>query len=200
MSSPIYIAIVEPSHIIREGLVKIFENYYLDFQAFYFNTCSSLSQYGSKSFIKIVIVNSELSSNETDILQKQKSQFENAKWIGLISISRQRSFSKLVNDVIFINDEPKIIINTINNLLNVKADELSFKTKLSDREIDVLKLLVKGNMNKEVANVLNISIHTVITHRKNITTKLGIKSTAAMAIYAVANNIIEIDAYLDEFQ
>ena len=51
-------------------------------------------------------------------------------------------------------------------------------------------------MNKEIAEELFISIHTVVTHRKNITNKLGIKSTAEMAIYDVANNIIDINESL----
>lgn len=63
-------------------------------------------------------------------------------------------------------------------------------TLLSQREIDVLRLVVSGHINKEIADVLNISINTVLTHRKNITTKLGIKSVSGLSFYAMMNGII----------
>ena len=63
---------------------------------------------------------------------------------------------------------------------------------LSDREKDVLVELAKGLSNKEVADVLNISINTVITHRKNISRKLNIHSAAGLTIYAIVNNLVDI--------
>jgi DNA-binding NarL/FixJ family response regulator len=66
---------------------------------------------------------------------------------------------------------------------------------LSERETDVLKLLVTGNANKEIADKLNISTNTVITHRKNISQNTGIKSVSGLTIYAVVNNYISIDSY-----
>lgn len=65
--------------------------------------------------------------------------------------------------------------------------------ELSVREIEVLVLLTKGLINKEIADKLNISQTTVISHRKNITEKLGIKSVSGLAIYAVMNGYIEAD-------
>ncbi len=65
---------------------------------------------------------------------------------------------------------------------------------LSTREIEVLVLITKGFINKEIADKLNISLTTVITHRKNITEKLGIKSVPGLTIYAVMNGYIEADS------
>ena len=64
---------------------------------------------------------------------------------------------------------------------------------LSPREIEVLVLITKGLINKEIADKLNISLTTVITHRKNITEKLGIKSVSGLTIYAVMNGYVEAD-------
>lgn len=64
---------------------------------------------------------------------------------------------------------------------------------LSPREIEVLVLVTKGYINKEIAERLNISLTTVISHRKNITEKLGIKSVSGLAIYAVMHGYIEAD-------
>lgn len=64
--------------------------------------------------------------------------------------------------------------------------------ELSEREKDVLIQVVRGLSNKEIADVLCISQHTVITHRKNITRKLNIHSTAGLTIYAIVNRLIEL--------
>ena len=65
---------------------------------------------------------------------------------------------------------------------------------LSAREIEVLVLITKGFINKEIAEKLNISLTTVISHRKNITEKLGIKSVPGLTIYAVMNGYVEADS------
>lgn len=62
--------------------------------------------------------------------------------------------------------------------------------QLSEREIDVLKAVATGYANKEIADKLFISINTVITHRKNITDKLGVKTIAGLTVYAIMNNLI----------
>ena len=64
---------------------------------------------------------------------------------------------------------------------------------LSAREAEVLVLIAKGLLNKEIAEKLNISLTTVITHRKNIVEKLGIKSASGLAIYAVMQGYVEAD-------
>lgn len=64
---------------------------------------------------------------------------------------------------------------------------------LSAREIEVLVLVSKGYINKEIADKLSISLTTVITHRKNITEKLGIKSVSGLTMYAVMNGYVEAD-------
>lgn len=67
------------------------------------------------------------------------------------------------------------------------------KKVLSDREIEVLSLIVQGYINKEIADRLNIGMTTVITHRKNIMEKLGVKSVSALTIYAVTHGYVDIN-------
>ena len=66
--------------------------------------------------------------------------------------------------------------------------------ELSEREQDVLVQVVHGLSNKEIADVLCISTHTVITHRKNIARKLNIHSTAGLTIYAIVNKLVDINS------
>ena len=65
---------------------------------------------------------------------------------------------------------------------------------LSDREIEVMSLIVQGYINKEIADKLNIGLSTVITHRKNIMDKLGMKSVSALTIYAVTHGYVDINS------
>ncbi len=64
---------------------------------------------------------------------------------------------------------------------------------LSDREIEVMALIAQGLINKEIADRLNIGLSTVITHRKNIMDKLGMKSVSALTIYAVMHGYVDIN-------
>ena len=65
--------------------------------------------------------------------------------------------------------------------------------QLSNRESEIIACLVGGMTNKQIADKLNISLNTVLTHRKNISKKLDIRSVAGLTIYAIAHNIVKID-------
>lgn len=90
----------------------------------------------------------------------------------------------------------EIIIEQLQQLMsNDTSGNLSGETNkdLSTRETDVLQLIVKGITNKEIADKLSISLNTVLTHRKNITAKLGIKTVSGLTFYAIMNGIIAGD-------
>jgi len=73
---------------------------------------------------------------------------------------------------------------------NVEVPNGSPQEELSGRETEVLKLVARGFINKQIADMLNISLHTVISHRKNITRKLGIKTVSGLTVYALLNRLI----------
>ena len=68
--------------------------------------------------------------------------------------------------------------------------------KISDRELEIIALIASGNSNKEVAEKLFISTHTVTTHRKNILSKLGVKNTAGLVLFAVKENLVSPNHFL----
>lgn len=70
------------------------------------------------------------------------------------------------------------------------GDGSSEDYELSDRETGILVLVAKGLSSKEIASQLHISVHTVSTHRKNITRKTGIRSVAGLAVYAMLHNLM----------
>lgn len=63
--------------------------------------------------------------------------------------------------------------------------------ELTSREVEVLRCVAQGMLNKEIAEHLHISINTVLSHRKNIVAKLGIKTVSGLSLYAMMNGIIE---------
>ncbi|NLA16144.1 MAG: helix-turn-helix transcriptional regulator [Bacteroidales bacterium] len=74
-----------------------------------------------------------------------------------------------------------------------RKEETSVKKELSKREKEVIVEVAKGLTNKEIADKLFISVHTVMTHRKNIAGKLQIHSPSGLTIYAILNNLVDLD-------
>jgi len=94
------------------------------------------------------------------------------------------------DEVILKSDGQNSIFSKLKKFIAVK-DHKGASNQLSSREQEILRLVAQGNSNKLIAEKLFISIHTVITHRKHITGKLGIKSISGLTLYAAINNIIE---------
>lgn len=96
---------------------------------------------------------------------------------------------ELVRSLMAIHDEGHSHGHPIN-------PERSPLSKLSNREIEVLKLIAEGYINKEIADILNISQATVVTHRTNISNKLGIKAIASLAVFAVAHGLVNYSSMM----
>lgn len=86
------------------------------------------------------------------------------------------------------------IIKLTHNHDSLELEEDKNKTEaLSQREKEIIVYVVKGHSNKEIAEKLFLSIHTVITHRRNIARKLEIHSVAGLTIYAIINKLVELN-------
>ena len=108
----------------------------------------------------------------------------------------ERDVLKLYDGVIDIRDSRAVIIDTLAKASPDDSDHNKSNYELTKRETAVLVQLAQGKTNKEIADALNVSVHTVITHRKNITHKTGIKSVAGLTVYAMLNNLIDENALL----
>lgn len=87
-------------------------------------------------------------------------------------------------------DTEDAIIERLADVVRRSCATADDSNQLSQREIEVLRFVAQGLLNKEIADRLNISINTVLSHRKNITAKLGIKSASALSVYAIINGYI----------
>ena len=102
---------------------------------------------------------------------------------------------KQFDEVIGLYDEPVTVIRKLRTALEGRAEAPKTEgEELSGREKEVLVCVAKGMLNKEIADRFNISVHTVITHRKNITRKTGIKTVAGLTVYALLNNLLDINS------
>ena len=102
---------------------------------------------------------------------------------------------KDVRSSIHLMENKESIIQKIRNLLDRRdqSDSESHSMELSPRETTIVRLVSMGLTNRLIAEKLFLSAHTVMTHRKNISAKLGIKSVSGLTVYAIVNNIITIE-------
>lgn len=99
------------------------------------------------------------------------------------------------DEVISLYDEPVAIIRKLRTALEGRTETPKTEgEELSVREKEILVCVARGMLNKEIADRFNISIHTVITHRKNITRKTGIKTVAGLTVYALLNNLLDVNS------
>ena len=89
-------------------------------------------------------------------------------------------------------DDVESLEKKISVLMNFAEEDDSGQDTLSQREKEIIGCVVRGMTNKEIAEKLYISVHTVITHRRNITRKLQIHSAAGLTIYAIVNKLVEL--------
>ncbi|WP_372651382.1 response regulator transcription factor [Draconibacterium sp.] len=190
------ILIIEPSVIIREGIAAILQQMKDSVELSFADTLEEALKFGQSNLFKIVIINPVTLNNSKKNLNNLLSLYNKSNVVGLISNHYDRTLYDNFADNIFVTDRQETITQIISKHFKATpAVNNDIDNTLSEREIDVLKLLASGKSNKEIAEELFISIHTVISHRKNISSKIGVKSTAALVIYAVANGLIDIDSF-----
>lgn len=190
----IHIAIVEPSHIIFEGLSNILLKT-KHYRIFRFEQLEELAKALDKEKLNIALVNPSYLQFAAQHFTAIRKNYPRLHWIGIVYTLWDKESLRQFDATIEVSDSPIAIAEKINRLTeaNCHCNGNDLSSQLSERELDVLIQLVNGLSNKEIADKLNISIHTVISHRKNITQKTGIKSQSGLTIYAISNNIISLD-------
>ncbi len=139
----------------------------------------------------IVIINPSLISQNKRA--KIRELYPTAKIVAMLYSYVDRETLKLFDDVIEINHNSVKIIQTLESSIrkeNLSGIESNME-ELSDREKEILVAVAKGLMNKEIASLHNISIHTVMSHRKNISRKTHIRTVSGLLVYALLNNLID---------
>jgi DNA-binding NarL/FixJ family response regulator len=192
----IHIAVAETSVILRTGLTNVLKRLpNLRIHPVELASPDSLNDCLNTSPLTILIINPNF-GNYFDITKFRIGNVEKSiRVIAFVHSFVDPSLLSKYDDSISIFDDLETITFKINSLQNIKSIEKNEEDNtesLSLREKEIVICIVKGMTNKEIAEKLFLSIHTVITHRRNISRKLQIHSTAGLTIYAIVNKLIEL--------
>ncbi len=186
--------IIEPSEIIREGIKLLLEKS----PAFQVTACfpdlQSFEDKRIKEDFQLILFNPAITGFYKPI--PVRSLFSGYPDVCLIAVLYQYVDAETLqhfDGIVDIYDEGWTIPQKIIRIIETEQQENSRAVEnieLSDREKDTLIALAKGFTNKEIAEKLHISTHTVISHRKNIVRKTGIKTVSGLTLYALFNNLI----------
>lgn len=188
----IHIAIVEPSVIIRNGVVSVLKRLNLDIDIVEISDMPQLQGLLEKHNPDVVII------DPTQIgmfsLQHIKENLSGSKkFIALQSNLADASALKGYDEFISLYDSAEQIKAKVESVISKNEQNNSDKQELSQREKEIVSCIVKGLTNKQIAETLHLSVHTVMTHRRNISGKLQIHSSAGLAIYAIVNKLVSLD-------
>lgn len=195
MSRSMHVAIIEPSSIIREGLNTVVSKLGMTSRFLHLASLGEIEKFLLSQKPVLLLVNPAVIQNNLKAFDELKADYPKTRWIAVVYAIYDPQLLSLFDSAINIYDSLETISNLIRNVAS-HADAVSSGKKqetLTDRETGVLKLMAAGLSNKEIADKLNISINTVITHRKNISIKTGIKSISGLTIYAVVKKLITLD-------
>ena len=190
----IKIIIAESSPIISSGLSSFFNDMNQIAVASIVDNIDDLQDKIIMHNPDVLIINPMMLGCMLNTFVKQMTQnHPNINRVALVTSYVDKNILKNFKEVIELSDNKQKVINKMLNLQN-NNDETSAQNEsvdLSNREVDVLVCVAKGMTNKDISDMLNISVHTVITHRKNIVKKTGIKSVSGLTVYALLNNLVE---------
>ena len=198
MKPLVSVLIVEPSEIIFEGLKAMLE------EAGGYNVLAPMHEASSLEDRlpavrpDMLIVNPTLMSSTPRMqMFAWRQHCPDMPIVALVYQYVENSLMELFSDVIDIRCNRSALVATLRGAKEKMSEgegdnnDSQENYELSDRETDVLVLVAKGLSSKEIADRLNISVHTVNSHRKNITHKTGIKSVAGLAVYAMLHNLMD---------
>jgi DNA-binding NarL/FixJ family response regulator len=189
------IAIAEPSVIIRSGLAVALKRIPgFRIQPFEIVSKELLINYVRIHKPDVLIINPSFWGYYDISKLKGETQHQDLRCLALLYSTMDESLLRNYDDTISIYDSVDLLKDKLDKLFTTPADDnLEETSNLSQREKEIVVCVVKGLTNKEIANDLFLSAHTVISHRRNIAKKLEIHSTAGLTIYAIVNKLVELE-------
>ncbi len=191
------IVIVDSSTIIRDGLNSILKRL-PGFQLSVVEIPDTDTLLESIIIHKpdILIANPQLLIQHSLQNLREKCDNSDLKVIALLSNLYPTELLQTFDEQISIYDDIDTIKNKLKKLFSTENEESTETTEeqqsLSAREKEIVVCVVKGMTNREIADTLFLSAHTVITHRRNIARKLQIHSTSGLTIYAIMNKLVDL--------
>ena len=190
-----FIFIIHSSEIIRKGLAAILRNFF-NMEIMQMETMSGLNAYRKMKKKAVLIILEDLIYQDLEPLNalRENNQVKFVRFTGRSGLQNATPFEceesiNIETTAIGLQD---IISKCLKNVEKISGNNEN--DELTIREKEVLRLVALGHSNKIIADKLFISIHTVISHRKNISEKTGIKSISGLTVYAILNNLIDTNS------
>ncbi|WP_018666236.1 response regulator transcription factor [Bacteroides gallinarum] len=192
------VVVAETSVIVRSGLAAVLKRIpNLNVHPIEVSSPEALQNYIHLHTPDIVIINPTF-GGWFDLPAFKADNRNGIKYIALVCSVIDNNTLKEYDENIAICDDTEAITAKINHLLHTEEEEKDNEQEtLSQREKEIITCVVKGMTNKAIADKLYLSIHTVITHRRNIARKLQIHSPAGLTIYAIVNKLVELSDIKD---
>ena len=189
------VAILDPNTLSALGLKSILQNIMPIMTVDTFGSFSELAAADADNYFHYFVAMSIVLENKPFFLERRRKTI--VLTLSLDTMSQHSNFHCLCVNV----PEQQLVrsLLTLQQHAHGRGEhlppmpEMLQRKVLSDREIEVMSLIVQVYINKEIADRLNIGLATVITHRKNIMDKLGLKSVSALTIYAVMHGYVDIN-------
>ena len=191
------ILIIEPSVIIVEGIKHIVDNFSK------FDVCGILQSVSENPEKQLGDFDADLVIVDPAAFERQQrhdgrdiiKNVLDVPVVALLSSAMDAGITAGYDATIYLSDRSDEIEQKLTSTLKSAPNEAKTEgEELSAREKEILVCVAKGMQNKEIADHFFISIYTVITHRKNITRKTGIKTVAGLTVYALLNNLIDMNS------
>lgn len=193
MSRPVKLAVAEPSAILRRGVVSVLER--MPAPAVEILEVEDLTQLVSllrRNTPDLLIVNPASPGLAAPRKLRDEAACSGMKCVALQVTMLDEGVLRAYDAVISVYDSAESIRTKLTGLIGAEVSHDERQESLSPREREIVVCIVKGMTTKQIADVLCISAHTVITHRRNITAKLQIHSAAGLTIYAIVNKLVEL--------
>ena len=140
----------------------------------------------------VIIDPNSLNEKLIPLLRKLNDE-KDIKVIGIISSTSNQNIISKFSFTLNLNDNKHQLVEALQKIVGKRdKDETTNEQMLSKRETEILQQLSFGLTNQEIADKLFLSIHTVMTHRKKITRKLGIKTISGLTVFALMNKLVDI--------
>ena len=197
------IVVAETSVIIRSGLTAVLKRIpNLSVQPIEVASPETLQSYVQMHRADIIIINPTFGGWFDLSAFKTENGRSGIKYIAMVCSVVDSNTLKEYDENFAMCDDIDVIATKINRLLHTENDDEeeekdNEQETLSQREKEIITCVVKGMTNKAIADKLFLSIHTVITHRRNIARKLQIHSPAGLTIYAIVNKLVELSDIKD---
>lgn len=180
--------IVEHSEIVRKGMLSILKDSGLFYEIRELACSANMLEMIRRYQPDVIFVNPSVI--DLHFRERIAKNDYTPRLAAMVYGFHDEPMMAVFDEVIPVNDTHAKILKKLHRLIRNETRQHGIReTQLSERELDVLKLLVQGLSNKEISEKLFISVHTVISHRKNIVQKLNIRSVAGLTVYAILNGI-----------